>query len=411
MSQFFSKRLLGIIGLATGPALLLGLALVIGLGTVAPPAQAATTFTVTKTADTNDGTCDADCSLREAIVAANALGGTDTIAFNIPGAGPHTIQPTSALPTITDPVIIDGYIQPGASPNTNGPGLGSNAVLKIELDGSLTGSGANGLDVTSGGSTIRGLVINRFAGFPGSEGNGINISSGGGNNVEGNFIGANTNGNLDLGNTGYGIRIYGSSNNVVGGITTLARNVISGNGLGGLIMTGTDNQVLNNLIGTDASGMADLGNTHSGVVVSSGSGTLIGGAIPAARNIVSGNDQRGIDISGGTGNMVRGNFIGTDVTGTAALGNTHGGIIVVNSSDNVVGGLSDAVSNTIAYNGGSGVEIVKGPPLPLPATPEPDPLGNTTKGNSISFNGGIGIDLWDRSGSGNLNRGISGIAA
>ena len=97
-------------------------------------------FTVNSTADTDDGSCDplsiGDCTLREAIDAANAGAGLDTIAFDIPGAGPHTIQLGLGLPKITDPVIIDGYTQPGASPNTNGQGLGSNAVLKIELDGS-----------------------------------------------------------------------------------------------------------------------------------------------------------------------------------------------------------------------------------------------------------------------------------
>jgi CSLREA domain-containing protein len=76
------------------------------------PQAAALTLTVTKTADTNDGACDADCSLREAIVAANAAAGADTIAFNIPGAGPHTIAPASALPTITQPLTIDGFSQP-----------------------------------------------------------------------------------------------------------------------------------------------------------------------------------------------------------------------------------------------------------------------------------------------------------
>ena len=92
------------------------------LGAPAAAVQgAATTFTVTKTADTADGTCDADCSLREAITAANANAGTDTIAFAIPGGGPHTISPTSALPTITDPVIIGGFTQPGSSPNTKHP--------------------------------------------------------------------------------------------------------------------------------------------------------------------------------------------------------------------------------------------------------------------------------------------------
>ena len=85
------------------------------------------TFSVTNTNDAGAG------SLRQAILDANANAGTDLINFSIPGPGPHTIQPASALPIITDPVVIDGYTQPGASPNSNGPGLGSNAVLKIEL--------------------------------------------------------------------------------------------------------------------------------------------------------------------------------------------------------------------------------------------------------------------------------------
>jgi CSLREA domain-containing protein len=114
---------------STALVTLLALAAVVAAQLQAAPAQALTTFTVTKTADTNDGTCDADCSLREAITAANTLAGTDTVAFNIPTSDPGymtstatwRIQPTTALPTITDPVIIDGYTQPGASPNTNGP--------------------------------------------------------------------------------------------------------------------------------------------------------------------------------------------------------------------------------------------------------------------------------------------------
>ena len=90
--------------------------------------------TVTNTNDSGVG------SLRQAILNANSnVGVVDTIVFDIPGTGTHTIQPTSALPTITDPVIIDGYTQPGASPNTNGPLLGSNGILKIELDGTNAG--------------------------------------------------------------------------------------------------------------------------------------------------------------------------------------------------------------------------------------------------------------------------------
>jgi len=92
----------------------------------------AATFTVTNTNDSGPG------SLRQAITDANASLGLDTIAFNIPGLGPHTIQLLSGLPAILDPVVIDGYTESGATPNTNAPGMEINAVLKIELDGSLT---------------------------------------------------------------------------------------------------------------------------------------------------------------------------------------------------------------------------------------------------------------------------------
>ena len=122
------------------------------------------------------------CTLRAAIQEANATLGADTIHFAIPGAGPHTIQPTSGLPKITDPVTIDGYTQAGASPNTNGPGLGINAVLMVELDGS--NASGSGLRVSGGSSTIRGLVINRFG-----SGAGIRLESNGQNVIEGNFIG------------------------------------------------------------------------------------------------------------------------------------------------------------------------------------------------------------------------------
>ena len=123
-----------------------------------PGAAQAATFTVNSTNDFDDGVCNAaHCSLREAIFAANAAAGTDTIRFAI-GAGQRTIQPGSALPTLTDPVIIDGTTQPGFS-----------GTPIIEIDGSSAGSGANGLRISGGGSTVTGLVINRFIpAFPAS---------------------------------------------------------------------------------------------------------------------------------------------------------------------------------------------------------------------------------------------------
>ena len=118
-------------------------------------------LTVNTNDDFDDGNCDdLHCSLREAINAANSNGTTnDNISFDISGSGPHTIQPTSQLPVISEPVIIDGYTQPEAVPATGS----APATLKIELDGSLLVAGGNGLTINTGNSTVRGLVINRFS--------------------------------------------------------------------------------------------------------------------------------------------------------------------------------------------------------------------------------------------------------
>jgi CSLREA domain-containing protein len=182
-------------------------------------------FVVNTTDDSTDGACDVThCSLREALTGANAEAGTDIVHFDIPGAGLHSIQLTSALPTISDAVFVDGYTQAGASTNTNGPELGSNAVLMIELDGTAAGSTASGLRLTAGGSTVRGLVINRFGGPAG-----IELLTNGGNLVEGNFIGTDAAGTVDLGNLGSGIRVDRAPDNTIGGTLPAARNVISGN--------------------------------------------------------------------------------------------------------------------------------------------------------------------------------------
>ena len=176
-----------------------------------------TTFPVVNKNDSGPGT------LRQAIIDANSQAGKDYIHFNIPGTGPHTIQPISSLPTISDPVVIDGYTQPGATPNTNPVELGSNAVLKIELDGINAVTNVSGLWIEAGNCVVRGLVINRFNDV------GIHIQTNGGNSVEGNFIGTDISGTSDLGNADDGVRIF-SSNNTIGGTTLGAGNVISGRG-------------------------------------------------------------------------------------------------------------------------------------------------------------------------------------
>jgi CSLREA domain-containing protein len=232
-----------------------------------------TTFVVNSTGDAadanpGDGICQTrtrgQCTLRAAIQQANAspAWGRHTITFNIPSPGPHTIAPAFvALPRITQPVVIDGYTQPGASPNTNPPGTASNAVLKIELSGAGAGPFATGLSISAGSSVVRGLAINRFAGR-----SGLHLDTGGDNLIEGNFIGTSLAGTTALGN-GVGVDVFsGSNNNLIGGTEAGARNVISGNTSHGVLLAGTGSRVQGNAIGTDATGGVALGNTGRGPV-------------------------------------------------------------------------------------------------------------------------------------------------
>jgi CSLREA domain-containing protein len=316
-----------------GKALVLSLLLVAFVAAsllAAKPAHAISTFTVDSTADTNLTACTAaanDCTLRGAINAANATansGGPDAINFAIPGAGPHTISPTSSLPSITEAVTIDGYTQPGASANTLAQG--TNAVPKIELNGTSAGVQSTGLNLAASNIVVRGLVINRF-GF-----NGVDLF-----------------GNL----AGPGIKLEG------------------------------------NFIGTDTSGTSDLGNEEAGVFENSqvvGSLT-IGGTTPQARNLISGNNNRGITIFGAGGNKVQGNLIGTQKDGTSALansGNGDGVFVISGSLDNTVGGTTAGAANTIAFNADDGVEVGGG---------DPSSTGNRILSNSIFSNSKLGINL------------------
>jgi CSLREA domain-containing protein len=249
-------------------------------------------FTVTSASDPGDGLCNADCTLREAITASNGIAGSrmNNIRFGIPGTGVHTITPQTALPRITRPVTIDGYTQPGASPNTLSKG--TNAALKIELNGSdmqpTAGLFPNGLSIESSNVVVRGLVVNRFTD------QGINVGFDDYTNVTlaGNFVGTDVSGTIALGNGGDGIEMD-ASNSVVGGTTPAARNLISGNGTDGLSVSGFAKKVRveGNLVGTRADGVGALGNGFNGVDVAGGStGVSILG------NAIYSNAQLGIDI-------------------------------------------------------------------------------------------------------------------
>ena len=261
---------------------------------ISPATADGVTFTVTSTADTSDGACDADCTLREAIGRANLSPGADIIAFAIPagtdagcdsGSGVCTIAPALALPGTNDPVTLDGYTQPGAIANTSAGA--SNAVLKIELNGANTGA-SSGLHLDGGNSAVRGLAINRFANT------GIVVGSND-NVIEGNFLGTGVSGTIPLANGDDGLLITGSGN-TIGGSSAAARNLISGNGRG-VELRGSANVVAGNLIGSDAGGVTVIGNTGDGVFITgTATANTIGGTAPGARNIISGNGLAGVEV-------------------------------------------------------------------------------------------------------------------
>ncbi|HTC94262.1 MAG TPA: hypothetical protein VK699_12550 [Terriglobales bacterium] len=296
---------------------------------------------VTTTSDSGAG------SLRQAILNFNANSSFTGIAFNIPGAGVHTINLLSALPAMTHPGVLDGTSQPGWAPN--------NPV--IQINGASAGPSANGLSIQGGNTTVEGLVIYGFAQ------NGIVLQSSG-NIIAGNFIGITAAGNAAVANSGDGVLILSNqSNNTIGGTTAATRNVISGNGLAGIQIAGlgtNGNVVEGNFIGTDSTGHNALANSAGGVLIQSGAANnTIGGTSPGAGNVISGNFGDGITIngSGTTGNTVQGNLIGSNALGTNPLGNAQNGIQINSATNNTIGGTTAAARNVISGNSNGSVLI------------------------------------------------------
>ena len=157
------------------------------------------------------------------------------------------------------------------------------------------------------------------------------------NVVEGNSIGTNAAGNARLGNGWYGVEIS-QPNNLVGGTSAAARNVISANGYAGVVMYLTSsigNKVEGNYIGTDSTGTKDLGNTGAGVDITNGAhGNTVGGSSASMCNVIAGNDLFGVGIyNGATANTVQGNRIGI-CSGGCALLNTKSAVSVSSATGN-----------------------------------------------------------------------------
>ncbi len=184
-----------------------------------------------------------------------------------------------------------------------------------------------------------------------------------GNQIQGNFVGTNFNGTSSLGNFLWGISIgFGASENIIGGEIEGARNIISGNERAGITIQGsetTGNSVLGNFIGTDVTGLSAIPNADGVGISNEAKNNIIGGSVPGARNIISGNSDNGIQIEdiGTTNNFIIGNLIGTNANGTGSIANDDGVVIIEGASANNIGGSSDGERNVLSGNLRSGISV------------------------------------------------------
>jgi hypothetical protein len=297
--------------------------------------------------------------------------------------------------------------------------------IGTDVTGSVAvANGGNGINMFTGASPSAGNLIGGSlpgAGnvISGNSGNGIFIGGAGSDNnvIQGNLVGTDRTGMLPLANSGDGVGV-GSANNVIGGTAPGARNVISGNsGDSELVIFGPSaggNRIQGNYIGTNAAGTAAIPNANPASVGLGVFGTpnnLIGGTLPGAGNLISGNGDTGVAIGGlaGTGNQVQGNFIGTDILGAAAVPNFVG--IFISSGQNTIGGNSPAARNLVSGNALFGIQIfsanavqntVQGNYVGTDATGNGAGVGN--EGTGLIVNGGASLNQigGTTAGSGNV---------
>jgi parallel beta-helix repeat protein len=395
--------------------------------------SSASIFTVTNTTDSGPG------SLRQAILNANTAAGADVIEFNLPGSGVQTIAPLTALPEITSAVAINGYSQPGSRTNSNALGgsgavllvrldgyQATNGIVTALRFNAASGSSARGLvivrfdfgveiydssNVTVAGNSIgldvdgiaRGMTFdgvavsgpvvgqsmhNWIGGTSPADrnvisGNGTGISflatTAANNYVLGNLIGTDATGRLPRGNVFAGVEIQSATNIIIGDGSLGGRNLINActgaGGAGVSILGGGGHFILGNHIGTDISGLYDLGNVSDGVFAQGANNIRI------TDNEIVNNRGNGIQLFGSSGCVIEHNWIGTDAYSPTAfpLGNALAGILI-NGDTNRVGGLALAQGNIIEYNGGAGVAVTDGE-------------RNEISGNRIYDNEELGIDL------------------
>jgi hypothetical protein len=324
-----------------------------------------TIYTVTNTNDAGAG------SLRQALTDANTYPGTHSIVFNIPTSDPNYISaqgvwkitPQSTLPIIMrSNLLIDGTTQTTNQGNTNPDGP------EILLDGNHQyGSDFAFHIFNSAGVTIKGFIIGRFT-------VGIEISGTSQSNIiTGNYIGCNYNATDTLSNI-HGIEILsGPHNNTIGGSSISDRNILSGNNHTGMrVVNSNSNIIKGNYVGLNRTGNAALRNFDGISIEGTSKYNMIGGYTAGDRNFVSGNDAYGIPVFGGGCfyNIIAGNYIGTDISGSFSVPNTYGVLFDDGASYNMLGGRQAGAGNLLSGNSGYGIFLYN------PGTQKDTVLGN-----------------------------------
>ena len=273
--------------------------------------------------------------------------------ITVSGAPSNTISGNVISGNGTNGVYLAGA---GAAGNTlTGNFIGTDVAGTLAL-----GNHSTGVAISSGSGNRVGfwnVISGNFA-------NGLFITGGAvGNLVQGNVIGLSAAGTNALPNGFNGISISGASLNIIGGTVSTARNLISGNsnnGIGIYVVTDVQNTIIGNYIGTDITGTRAVSNTLVGVYVQ-GCSNVIGGVTAGSGNVISGNGQEGVELVGTngnvTGNVVQGNWIGLDATGTNSLGNGDAGIAISSASANQIGGAAPGARNVISGNGNNGMVL------------------------------------------------------
>jgi hypothetical protein len=351
------------------------------------------TFTVGNTHDSGAG------SLRDAIHQANADiegPGVDTIDFNVPTSDPG-FNAANHTWTIAPLSALPAIDRPVDINGDSQPGAqpntladGDNAVIAIELDGAGAVSAVNGLAIDTSHSAVVGLAINRFV-------VGIALEGDGDTTVSGDFVGTDPSGTRFRSNV-VGIMVNGSANSI-GGTMLAARNVISGNTQTGIDLENssqfgpaTGNLIQGNFIGTDATGLHALANFRGIQIGPDSTGNTVGGTTTGARNVISGNTERGVFLTAIAlpSDAPKGNLIAGNDIGVDVIGSPALG------NGGVGVGLDDALNNTVgglAAGAANTIAFNGGAGVAVTASARPTTFGNSILSNTIAFNMGLGIDL------------------